>query len=287
MFSYLRRHPQIYLPLRKEVHYFGSDLERVPGTPWFVTRECEYYALFEEAADGQVVGEASVLYLYSSRAAEEISAFRPDAKILIQLRNPIDMMYSYHGQNLLAVQEDIDDFQEAYAAVDDRRRHHRIPRWCIMYQQLLYPDVARYAAQVRRYLEAFGRDRVHVMFYEDFRRDPADEFARVLEFLGVDPTFRPNFDAVNSPRRVRSRRLQGEAQLPSLPTRLLLRMLPDEVEYKALIHLSKFNSYAARRPPLPREFRAKLAREFADEVGELGELMQRDLSHWIRTDSRQ
>ncbi|MCB1860746.1 MAG: sulfotransferase domain-containing protein [Gammaproteobacteria bacterium] len=282
MFAYLGQHPQIFLPLRKEVHYFGSDLTRTPGNPWFVTNEQDYLALFKEAPESKIVGEASVLYLYSSQAAAEIKAFQPEAKIIIQLRNPIDMLYSYHGQNLLAVQEDIQDFQEAYNCVEQRRRRESIPRWCIMPEQLLYPDIAQFSAQVERYYDQFGRDRVHIMIYDDFRKDTKGEFSRLLSFLGVDPGFEPQFNSINSHRKVRFRWLQGQTQLPSLPIRLLLKLMSDKRGYHALIRLATLNSTPAKRLPLKPEFKARLKREFSGDIQKLGELLGRDLSHWVR-----
>jgi hypothetical protein len=284
MFAYLSQHPQIFFPFRKEVHYFGSDLTKVPDTPWFVRDEREYLSLFREAPENCVVGEASVLYLYSKTAAVEIRAFQPEAKILIQLRNPIDMMYSYHGQLLLAVQEDIEDFEGALAAVEERRRHQRIPRFCVIPDQLLYFDIARYAEQVQRYYAAFGRERVHVVLYDDLERDAAAEFRKVLAFLEVDPGFRPPFESINSHRRVRSRRLQGETQRPSAVTRALLRLVPDRVGYVGLIRLATWNSAPAKRPPLPAPLRRKLARELEGEVKLLGELLERNLDHWLASD---
>lgn len=281
MFAYLSQHPQLYLPLRKEVHFFGSDLTRKPGNPWFITDEDRYLSLFRDAGANQVVGEASVLYLYSSRAAAEIKAFRPDAKIIIQLRNPVDMLYSYHGQHLLAVQEDIADFEEAYRRVERRRQLLDMPRWCIMPQQLLYPDIARYSEQVERYFEQFGPENVHVMIYDDFRNDSRGEFAKLLTFLGVDPDFEPRFDPVNSHRQVRWAWLQGQTQLPSWPTRAVLSLLPDRYAYLSLIHLAMLNSKPAQRPPLRPEFRRELEETFRPDVTRLGSLLGRDFSHWV------
>jgi hypothetical protein len=282
MFAFLSQHPQIYMPLRKEVHYFGSDLTRKPGNPWFVTEEADYLSLFDAAPESQIVGEASVLYLYSKNAAAEIKAFQPDAKIIIQLRNPIDMMYSYHGQHLLSVQEDIEDFEEAYRCVEERRQLKRMPRWCIMPQQLLYPDIAKYSEQIERYYEHFGREKVHIMFHDDFRQDASGEFAKLLSFLGVDSDFLPSFDSINSHRSVRYRWLQGQTQLPSLPVRMLLGLLPDRYAYLVLIHLATINSKPAKRSPLRPEFRLQLAKEFKEEVDKLSDLLGRDLSHWVK-----
>jgi hypothetical protein len=64
MFAYLRAHPQIFMPNYKEPHFFGSDVSH----PRRFSME-EYIALFAEAEETRRAGEASVLYLFSQKAA--------------------------------------------------------------------------------------------------------------------------------------------------------------------------------------------------------------------------
>jgi len=125
MSDYLRQHPEIYMPQRKEPHFFGSDLDA--PYPYFIRDKEQYFSLFAEAKDEKRVGEASVWYLYSKRAAFEIKEFCPTASIIIMLRNPVDMIYSLHSQRLFTGNEDIPDFEEALEAEEDRKRGLRIP----------------------------------------------------------------------------------------------------------------------------------------------------------------
>ncbi|NLF38083.1 sulfotransferase, partial [bacterium] len=85
--AYLGRHPSIFVPARKEPHFFGSDIV----SPAFVRDRDAYLSLFAGATTEARVGEASIWYLYSKRAAREIKEFNPDARIIIMLRNPVDM----------------------------------------------------------------------------------------------------------------------------------------------------------------------------------------------------
>ena len=52
-----------------------------------------------------------------------------------------------------------------------------------------------------RYFEAFGRDRVHVIIYDDFRDQTLRTYAGTLAFLGVDAGFEPQIEVVNANRR--------------------------------------------------------------------------------------
>ena len=90
--GYLGAHPGIYMAA-KELHYFGSDLQfNVPPR----TKE-NYMSYFTEANGYQYVGESSTWYLCSHTAAAEIKHFSPDAKIIVNLRNPVDWLYSLHS----------------------------------------------------------------------------------------------------------------------------------------------------------------------------------------------
>src|SRR6476661_1903979 len=77
MNDYLRQHPQIFMPERKDISYFGMDLKferpRISGE--------EYLSLFRGANGALRVGESSVWYLYSRTSAQEIKSFSPAASI--------------------------------------------------------------------------------------------------------------------------------------------------------------------------------------------------------------
>ena len=97
MYAYLRSHPQIFMPeTAKEPHYFAPE-----ESLWYGKRIDDletYLALFTGARDAVRIGEASTHYLASPSAANSIYAFNPQARILIMLRSPVDLLYSlyYH-----------------------------------------------------------------------------------------------------------------------------------------------------------------------------------------------
>src|SRR3972149_11450918 len=97
MYTYLKQHPEVFMSDLKELHFFGTDHHRINYTPY--TKE-QYLSFFDGAGDKRRIGEASTSYLYSERAAVEIKEFNPFARIIIMLRNPVDVMYAYHHTNL-------------------------------------------------------------------------------------------------------------------------------------------------------------------------------------------
>jgi hypothetical protein len=277
LYAYLRQHPQIFMPFHKEPLFFGDDLTRRYGR----MSEADYRALFRDARPGQRIGEASAWYLYSTSAAREIAAYAPNAQIIAMVRNPVDVMHAEHSQLIFNVEENLADFEEALAAEPARRRGERLPPGPIRPETLYYRHSVRFAEQLERYLDVFGADRVHVIVFDDFRDDTAATYRAVLEFLGVDPTFRPNFTVRNPNKQVRFPRLQRLVYQPPGP---LLRLVP-RLRRFPLVHrlraaVLRANSAAARREAMDPGLRRRLTAEMAPDIDRLGRLIGRDLSAW-------
>jgi len=273
--SYLDQHPDIFAV--KEPHYFGRDLVR----PNFKLPTLEEYeSIFAEAADTAILCDASVFYLYSKTAAQEIKDYNPDARIIIQLRNPLDVLPSHHSQVVFEGGEPITDFEEALAAEKDRREGRRMPdfQWALT---LLYMDFVRFSEQAERYLNVFGPENVLIHLYDDFRRDTLGIYRKTLEFIGVDPTFVPEISVVNANKVMRSPKLMRMVREPapwiSVPARMLIPLrLRDIIKDK----VRRANTKFVPRDRMTPELKAKLRAELRPEIDRLGALLGRDLSHW-------
>ena len=277
MYEYLRAHPQIYMPFHKEPHFFGDDLTRHYGR----LSLAEYLALFRDARPGQRIGEASTWYLYSASAAREIAEFAPGAQIIVLLRNPLDVMYAQHSQLRFRSDETIPDFASALAAEPARRRGEQLPPPPARPETLFYRHSVCFAEQLERYFDAFSRDRVHVVLFDDLVADTPTAYRGVLQFLGVDPAFQPDFSVHNENRRVRSGAIQRFIYNPPAP----LRAAAGRLRRYAVIHrfrdrILRMNSEAGRRPAMDPALRAELRVELRPEIDRLAGLIGRDLSAW-------
>jgi hypothetical protein len=278
MVSYLRQHPDIFIPAYKEFHYFGTDTH-YPKRP----NRDEYLSVFARAQREQRIGEGSTSYLVSKRAATEIKAFNSSARILIMLRNPVEMMYSLHSEVLYWVNEDLLNFEEALAAETLRKQGQGLPRRIHIADYLYYREIARYSPQVQRYFDTFGRDNVHVIVHDDCKEDMARVFRETLQFLNVDPNFRVTFATKNSNKRVRSRAFQDFLLNPPRSVRWVRDdLMPTRMRELVFGGLRGLNTVFEPRLPMSPDLRKQLQAEFASEVECLGELLGRDLSHWSR-----
>jgi hypothetical protein len=282
LYEYLRQHPQVYMPFHKEPMFFGDDLQ-----PRYARMsEQEYLNLFEQARPDQRVGEASPWYLYSRTAAGEIAEFSPGAQIIVMLRNPVDVMHAQHSQLVFNQREDLTDFAEALSAEPARRRGERMPAGGLRAEAVFYRESVRFAEQLERYIDTFGRERVHVIVYDDFAADPRQAYRSVLTFLGMSTGFEPVFEVRNPNRRARSALLQRLAFRPPAPLRRavpVLRRFP--IVHSVREAVVGFNSAPERRAPMDPKLRRQLTAEFAPQVARLGQLIGRDLSAWSRPEA--
>ncbi len=283
LFTWLDRHPQVF-STKKELHYFGSDL-RFFDPP----RSLEnYLSYFKGSERFDRAGDASTWTLFSSRAAREIQAFAPDAKIMMLLRNPVDQLHSLHAHFVFRGDENIPDFRAALDAEADRAAGRlpepdvRVPRDCLRYSRM-----ARFAPQVRRFYDTFGPDRVLVLLSEDFRSDSRGTFDRVCAHLdiatrfdGYEALFQTNPRKANSNRKARSRRVRALLAQPRHYRVLegVDRSVPGH--QLVLRALRRWNKEFVPREPMDATLRRELQDRFRPWIDETAELIGRDLSHW-------
>jgi hypothetical protein len=282
---YLSQHPDIFVA-RKEMQFFGSDL--CFGRQYYRRDQEAYLAEFSNWSDQICAGECSVWYLLSRLAAAEIKAFNPESRIIVMLRDPVAMLESLYHQFRADGNEYLPTFEEALAAEPDRRAGRRFSRQTYLRQALDYRAAARWTDQVQRYFDVFGRERVHVVVYDDLVADTAGVYRKALEFLGVPS--RPidvDFSTMNGNHTVKSTAFRAFLQDPLVRgTAIALRKRVPAPVFNLIrnvgLRLSEFNGKEAKRKPISSELQFQLRREFAPEVERLSALLGRDLTHWSK-----
>lgn len=278
--AYLAQHPEIGMCARKETQHFATDMRERLAVKSGSRRlsEQEYLDLFAPVQDRRLLGEASVWYLYSRAAPHEIHRFMPEARIIAMFRSPVEMLPSLHSEFVYVGLEPEEDFTGALA-LDARREREGTPQG---FPPHSYRAAVRYAEQLRRYFDAFGRERVHVIIYDDFRADTAAAYRRTCEFLGVDPEFEPEIEVVNPNKEVRSSMLRGLLRRPPEPARRVLHRITSQRARVAVGQaIKRWNTrFAPRTPVADAGVKAELRRIAEGEGRKLGKLIGRDLSAW-------
>lgn len=195
MHHLLLQHPDMLpmFPARrlKSPMYFSQHYDR--GERWYRSHfaTAPYRRSLEMARHRPTVaGEASPYYLYNPYAATRIHDDLPDAKIVIMLRDPVRRAYSHYWERVENGVESL-TFTDALEAEPQRLAGEleRMAANPLYYSEAhdwyAYRDRGLYAAQVRRYLELFPRDRVLIISSESFYRDEQAAFDRITDFLAM------------------------------------------------------------------------------------------------------
>lgn len=281
LYAYLQTHPNIFMCPVKEPNFFADDL---PGCHKVASLD-EYLQLFARATETHhVLGEASVFHLYSQVAIENIHRFNREAKYIAMLRNPIELVHSFHAQSVFNLEEPETDFERAWRLEPLRKQGKHVPRECPDPPRLYYSELGKLGEQVQRLLSIVPREQVLLILFEDFRSSTRDVYETVLRFLDVPSDGRTEFPPVNESKTNRSQRVARWLREPPWPIGPLVERTKRALGIRTSgvgIWLRRLNARRQKRPPLSAAMRRELADAFRDDVALLSDLTGRDLTHWL------
>ena len=273
----LSRHPDVFMAPDKDPLFFELDAEyeRGPETYW----ERHFRAWRGETA----VGEARPTKLMLPYVPGRVRQSFPDVRLVAILRDPADRALSHwwmrrcNGLESLEFAEALEANTAALeagrtfegpAGIDAWRRHldPAIPTAPV------YLEFGAYAAQLARWRERFDPERIRVLFFDDWKRDPDGVLRDLLPFLGVDPDR-------NVPGRAVYNAALPPAALPglTLDRRLgLSRLVPGRLRHG----LKELVSRNASAPRLDSGLRRWLVERYDADIRALERMFERDLSAW-------
>lgn len=182
LFDYLCQHPAILPPLRKELHFFTRGWNAGRSFGWYRA----HFPVRRRRFRRCLTGEATPGYLFDPDVPGRIARYRPDAKLIVVLRNPVDRAVSQYlhetrfGRETLPLDEAMSREDErlalaaeAGAAGEDTLLHAS------------YKRRSEYAPQIRRVLEHFDRSRLLVLTSDALFSDPEGVTLTCFDFLGL------------------------------------------------------------------------------------------------------
>lgn len=288
LYYYLGQHPQIYMSPVKEPNFFAAEGETSDPHDPNVTSIEAYRRLFKGVSDETAIGEVSPWYLYSQNAPERIKHYLPDAKLIAILRNPIERAYSQFLHFVREGREHHTDFVRALREEEIRVRDNLAAgRDADRGAHGAYVSRGFYYAQLKRYLELFDRDQIKIILSEDLSSDPSGVLQDVFRFLEVDKTILPATSAKHNVSGVpKNRVLHAFLAKPHALKRLyrpLKPHLPSGLRLRLAGVLAGLNDKnTVGTPRLPPEARQRLIEVYRDDILQLQELLQRDLSRWLQ-----
>lgn len=274
MYHWLKQHSQIYFPEIKETHFFSTDLH--PNKRAIKTLD-EYLELYKKSDDShKVLGDASVFYLYSKDAVKNILAFNRDAKFLVMLRNPIDMVTSLHLQYLYSGNEIYKDFEKAWIAKDSRIENVGITRITEDPQLLNYGEVCKLGRQTERLLESVSREKVMFILLDDLKDSPDSQLIKLFSFLNI----REEKIECSTWNKA------SERKYPRLHRALkYVNKVKKDLEIKNLNtglggYLKRFNTTEAEKKGITDLMRKELKEFFKRDIEIIENVLDRDLKRW-------
>ncbi|MEE9346235.1 MAG: sulfotransferase [Methylococcales bacterium] len=287
--KYLSRNSQICFSKPKEPHFFTILLKMLGKVD--IERDYIQRFFFHKTDEHLACGEGSVSYLYSDEALDVILQLKPDAQFIVNVRNPLEMIYSYHARLLKLVEEDEQDFRVAWDLQDTRKQGKKIPKGSHDADLFQYQEIGSQGKYLERLFERVGRERVHVVVFDDFTANTLAEYKKVLNYLGVEYDGRTDFPRKGKHETVRFRFLQRLLKRPPRRVANFLLTLQQQQKRKQkgkknwLMRIRKMlivkNRVRAQRTPMDESMREVLIEAFTDDVKKLGNLLNRDLSHWM------
>lgn len=146
-------------------------------------------------------------------------------------------------------------------------------------QAHFYIETGLYAAQVRRYLDLFGREQVCVQMMDDLERSPAALLRATASFLGIDPSW-----VVHVPARHAYNRWTG-ADVPR--NTICQKVVESEVVYRAAKAVvfaparrwiyTKLLFRTPRKPRMEQKAKSYLEQIYRSEIPVLEEMLGRQL----------
>jgi hypothetical protein len=271
LFDWLKQHPDTYLPV-KEPNYLSEDIYDP-----FPERERRRWTMQEYLEKitpahmvSKVTGEATPKYLYSDTALNTIGGWASDTRIIVLIRNPVELVVSLHNQFCKQGIEKESSFYNAWY-ISQARKDIRMN----------YMFWGTFGARLKRLYEIFPAKNVLVMVLEEeMQKAPELAYQRVLRFLGLPQADLPDLSRSNSATGSRSFLLnQATSSL-----RRYARKKGMIGKYPAVANIARrvtqLNSLQGNKTTLDEAFRTELASYFSSDVQLTAELLGRTHLPW-------
>lgn len=286
----LAHHPNVCFSKPKESHFFVRDARDLPPERWHEQVLRRYFG--HVAPEHSILIEGSPLQLRDPEAIRRLLRFDPEARFVVALRSPIDMVHSLHTRLVFLLDEDEHDFERAWSLQPERARGERIPARCRDREALQYRAMASLGHQLARLIDEVGRERVHVVVFDDLVADAGKTYLDLLAFLELPDDGRRRFRPRNENRRYRSALIQRWLMNPPawvvawLEARQRKGKPRPEWLRSLRRQLKQWNTLPEPRTPLSPTMFETLRGELEGEICALEARLGRDLSHWRAEDAR-
>jgi len=268
----LRNHPQVFIPGKKELIYFNKKMPYKDTTQNY---RCEksidwYHSFFEKARPDQVKGEFSPQYFTSQEAVKKIYQYNPDIKLLVMLRNPIEVAYSSYYYCIQIGEIKPIPFEAAIKKYT----------WII--------SSGLYFQCLNRYFELFPEKNIKVLVFDFVKKKPEMLYKEALDFLGLNEYYPDSLYSISNKTKqnrsqflnyfiTSSRNFIHKHNLNFLVPFLRYSGISPVAEYLR----DRFNIVSKGTKKHHNEDFHKMVQDYyLQDLNNLEKLIGKDLSHW-------
>lgn len=191
LFEHLRSHPDIAMPLEKEV-------------PFFTRKDCSQHSWqdfasqqFSDEQRNKLWGKATPQYMSDPEVPARIKGLMPGVKLVAILRDPIDRAWS-HFQMGRRRETENREFAEAIESLlteegQQAGRRQPAPEHAEGYQSeaQFYTAWSEYGRILTAFTDYFDPQQLLVLYTEELENEPEATLDRLLDFIGLPTGFRP------------------------------------------------------------------------------------------------
>ncbi|KXB08194.1 hypothetical protein AKJ56_01700 [candidate division MSBL1 archaeon SCGC-AAA382N08] len=255
IYECLREHPEICMSRPKGTHYFDGGNK-------------DYRKFFKHCSGEKLKGEFTPTYYMEPGVAKRIKDYNSDIKLIASIRNPVDRVWSHYLHNISLGDGKFEGFEEGK-----------------IYSDLLKPGF--YYKHLKDYFRLFPRENILILFHQDLKKGPTSFIQVVYDFLGVNFSFVPD----TASRRVAPSgfkftgvgRTIHEGIGKPLSNSFLGRKLKSNPWLKKVFYrFANFyvNDEESNKPEFPKQLQRKVLREYKEDIDNIEQLLNKDLSSW-------
>jgi hypothetical protein len=170
----LKKHPEIFLPETKEIHFFNKYSSNLIKRDYFQLG-IEWYAdFFKQYTGEKAIGEVTPMYICDPEALLRIYQTLPHVKLIVILRDPVHRAYSHYW-------------------MAKQKNHTKLTfREIIKQKEPRFIGRGLYYKQLKVCYELFQPEQIMVLFYEEVFKDSEYWLIQICKFLVVDDSFYSN-----------------------------------------------------------------------------------------------
>ena len=285
LYFYLNQHPEIFMSPVKQTRFFSEHYDK--GTDYYVSN------YFSGVNGEKVAGEATPGYFAFPFVTERIYRFNPEMKFIFCLRNPVERAFSGwnmrvgNGTEKLSFREALKENlqqreQMKFLTEPDTQQwqknkdHYKMDE--VGYR--LYIEGSLYAFNLKHYYKFFDPSQVKIIFLESLKTHFEETIRSVFSFLGVDENYVIKNTEEHNTHKTGKVKSFGRVKRKGKRFSKIISVIPKSLRNKILEKMFTKSSAEGSKAKLTGSDREFAYNMFKEDIAELEQLLQVDLSRW-------